>query len=45
MAALEQSLDVPGLVAKLTGANPARDAVVAPVARDAATGSDAAEDC
>jgi amidohydrolase len=29
MAALEQSLDVPGLVAKLTAANPARDAVTA----------------
>jgi len=29
MAALEQSLDVPGLVAKLTGANDARDRVVA----------------
>jgi hypothetical protein len=29
MADLEQSLDVPGLVAKLTGANAARDAVVA----------------
>ena len=28
MAALEQSLDVPGLVAKLTGANDARDRVV-----------------
>ena len=27
MAALEQSLDVPGLVTKLTGANPARDGV------------------
>jgi metal-dependent amidase/aminoacylase/carboxypeptidase family protein len=29
MAALEQSLDVPGTVARLTGANPERDAVVA----------------
>src|SRR3954463_4304586 len=29
MAELEQSLDVPGLVAKLAGPNPARDAVVA----------------
>ena len=29
MAELEQSLDVPGLVARLTGANPQRDAVVA----------------
>src|SRR4051794_31921893 len=29
MAALEQSLDVPGMVARLTGANPARDQVVA----------------
>jgi amidohydrolase len=29
MAALEQSLDVPGLVARLTGANAERDAVVA----------------
>src|SRR6195256_397823 len=29
MAALEQSLDVPGLVARLTGANAARDQVVA----------------
>ena len=29
MAALEQSLDVPGLVTKLTAANPARDAVTA----------------
>src|SRR5262249_24510057 len=29
MAALEQSLDVPGLVAKLTGPNDARDRVVA----------------
>ncbi len=29
MAALEQSLDVPGLVAKLTGPNEARDRVVA----------------
>ena len=29
MAALEQSLDVPALVAKLTAANPARDAVTA----------------
>jgi amidohydrolase len=29
MAALEQSLDVPGIVAKLTGANDARDRVVA----------------
>jgi amidohydrolase len=29
MAALEQSLDVPGLVAKLTAPNPARDAVSA----------------
>ena len=29
MTALEQSLDVPGLVAKLTGANAARDQVVA----------------
>ena len=28
MAALEQSLDVPALVTKLTGANPARDQVV-----------------
>jgi amidohydrolase len=29
MAALEQSLDVPGLVTKLTGTNPARDQVAA----------------
>jgi amidohydrolase len=29
MAALEQSLDVPGLVTRLTAANPARDAVTA----------------
>lgn len=29
MTALEQSLDVPGLVTRLTGANPARDAVTA----------------
>ena len=29
MSALEQSLDVPAIVAKLTAANPARDAVVA----------------
>src|SRR3954468_6328819 len=29
MSALEQSLDVPGMVARLTGANPDRDAVVA----------------
>src|SRR5439155_17127809 len=29
MAALESALDVPGLVAKLTGPNPERDAVVA----------------
>src|SRR5512138_263236 len=29
MTALEASLDVPGLVAKLTGANPARDQVAA----------------
>ncbi len=29
MAALEQSLDVPGLVTRLTGPNPARDQVVA----------------
>src|SRR5438093_13541833 len=29
MAAIEQSLDVPGLVARLTGPDPARDEVVA----------------
>ena len=29
MSALQKSLDIPGLVTKLTGANPARDAVVA----------------
>src|SRR5579864_1620478 len=29
MAVLEQSLDVPGLVARLTAGNPARDAVTA----------------